>query len=750
MAGVQDKDPPQQDRGKTSFFGRRKPLQSPAEALQPEAVPQPPGSMKRHSDRRPVLSALSGLLSLALVAAFVGLFAMGFVGRTLSAKGPLQTDKVVFIAPGTEVVQIIDKLNHEGVIDSPALVKLTLWVQGKWRKVKAGEYLFKANVSSADVIDILVAGKQLLHSVTIPEGLTSQQIVERLKAKDVLAGDIGEVPPEGSLLPETYKVARGSSRSQLIRIMRRQQDRLLTRIWNKRAKDLPLKTKYELLTLAAIVEKETGRADERSRVAAVFYNRLRKGMRLQSDPTIVYGLVGGKGTLGRPIQRSEIRKPTSYNTYVIPALPPGPIANPGRAALEATANPSKTEDLYFVANGTGGHAFAKTLAEHNQNVQAWRQIEKDRAAAKASGNAPAGAAPASDQVDRVTPGVEPEDPPQSRGRRGRRSELLPERFQQIFALSPFAGAGAETPGRGPSRTAGIDSIAERILLKDKLRASSSRLAAQFAAESISQPATPAIVVATELPAAVDTLAAPAAAKPVDDKVHGKPQVTGQKPVNISSSLATSEPVPQSNIAAAISAVNRAAGVTPPALPNVALGYAPVPAAALPGENKRPMAGGEVKKAPAQPKFNVVLAPGIETMNLQIIGVTPDVTDSDLDGPINIPQQDPEPEKLGKVATAPMSAAKRADMAARIKKFSASMPFEGGDIESRAQEIPDMKPVSRKALEEAAKRTRTAVLVKSSRKPVYDASAGTKLDPLKARRWDLNSAHMVPRLKTMRP
>ena len=216
-----------------------------------------------------------------------------------------------------------------------------------------------------------------MHAITIPEGLTTDQILDRLRDSDVLTGDIHETPKEGSLLPETYKVTRGMPRDALIRKMEKDQDDAVKRIWSRRSPDIPLKSPYELVTLASIVEKETGKADERPRVAEVFLNRLAKRMRLQSDPTIVYGLVGGKGTLGRGILKSEVDQPTPYNTYVIDGLPPGPIANPGVAALEAVANPSRTKELYFVADGTGGHVFAETLDQHAKNVARWRQIEKD-------------------------------------------------------------------------------------------------------------------------------------------------------------------------------------------------------------------------------------------------------------------------------------------------------------------------------------------------------------------------------------
>jgi UPF0755 protein len=197
---------------------------------------------------------------------------------------------------------------------------------------------------------------------------------------DFLSGELRDVPAEGSLLPDTYKVMRGTSRAEVVRRMQNEQREQVDRIWRRRAGDLPLASPQELVILASIVEKETGRADERTRVAGVFVNRLRRNMKLQSDPTIIYGLVGGRGSLGRGILKTEIDRPTPYNTYVINGLPPGPIGNPGRASMEAVANPSRTKDLFFVADGTGGHAFAETLDQHNRNVARWRQIEAQRKA----------------------------------------------------------------------------------------------------------------------------------------------------------------------------------------------------------------------------------------------------------------------------------------------------------------------------------------------------------------------------------
>jgi len=361
----------------------------------------------------------------------------------LHEPGPLNADKVVYIAPGTDSSEIIGTLEREGVIDSPSLLNATLWVEGNHSKVKAGEYQFKQNASLRDVIDTLVSGKQVLHNITIPEGLTSEQVVERLKENDVLIGDVIEIPKEGSLLPETYKELRGTLRVNVIREMQDHQRRLVDQIWAHRIANLPLRSPYELVTLASIVEKETGKADERPRVASVFLNRLKKGMRLQSDPTIVYGLTGGKGSLGRGITESELEKPTPYNTYLVDGLPPGPIANPGRAALEAAANPSRTRDLYFVADGTGGHVFSETLDQHSRNVQRWRQIEKDMKD-KREQPAPNLGETAPQEAPQAAPPLASPDG----GRKSERSESLsvygtlsmPNALPSFFSLGPAAAA----------------------------------------------------------------------------------------------------------------------------------------------------------------------------------------------------------------------------------------------------------------------------------------------------------------------
>ncbi|MGA3303372.1 MAG: endolytic transglycosylase MltG [Methylovirgula sp.] len=379
-------DPSDEGTAPGSFRRRRILAKKEASDSEPPSLPPP------RRKRRPTLSALSGFLSVLLLLSFGGLFGVIWGAKRLHEPGPLPADKVLYIAPGTDYPDIVAQLESENVIDNPLVFNIAVMAGGKRSKIKAGEYLFKQNASMRDVIEILVSGKQVLHSITIPEGLTSEQIVNRLQQNDVLLGEIRQMPKEGSLLPETYKVPRGMSRNEVIRRMQEDERKLVEQVWAHRAPDLILRSPYELVTLASIVEKETGKAEERPHVAAVFLNRLQKHIRLQSDPTIVYGLVGGKGTLGRPIQHAEVERPTPYNTYVIDGLPPGPITNPGRAALEAVANPMRSADLYFVADGTGGHVFSATLEQHSKNVQHWREIVK---AAKEKAN--------DGDVDRVVP-----------------------------------------------------------------------------------------------------------------------------------------------------------------------------------------------------------------------------------------------------------------------------------------------------------------------------------------------------------
>jgi UPF0755 protein len=348
---------------------------SPRAALEPEQVPPPPRRSERA--RNPLVIVGNAVITLILVL-MIGVGGGYFYGRQkIEAPGPLQEDKVVNIPSRAGMTDIADTLQREGVIDNNRWAFIGAVFALKARsELKPGEYLFQKNASLRDVIGTMVEGKVVQHAVTIPEGLTSEQIVGRLSDNDIFSGTVREIPREGTLLPETYKFPRGTNREQVIARMQQAQKRVLAEIWERRTPDLPVKSPEQLVTLASIVEKETGKPDERSRVASVFVNRLRQKIKLQSDPTIIYGLVGGKGTLGRPIKRSEIQQPSPYNTYVVEGLPPGPIANPGRASLEAAANPARTRDLFFVADGTGGHAFSDTYDQHQKNVAKLRAMEK--------------------------------------------------------------------------------------------------------------------------------------------------------------------------------------------------------------------------------------------------------------------------------------------------------------------------------------------------------------------------------------
>ncbi|MCH8835131.1 MAG: endolytic transglycosylase MltG, partial [Proteobacteria bacterium] len=228
------------------------------------------------------------------------------------------------------------------------------------------------------VVALLQSGKTVVRRLTVAEGLTTTQVLAQLNRTEGLAGDLPSPPGEGTLLPETYHFSYGERRDAMVARMRAAMDETLARLWDSRAPGLPLKSPREALILASIVEKETALPEERSRIAAVFLNRLGKGMRLQSDPTVAYALTGGRGPLGRPLSRADLKTPSPFNTYLIDGLPPGPVSNPGRAAMAAVLDPVATEDFYFVADGTGGHVFARTLGEHNRNVVRWRKFQKNQ------------------------------------------------------------------------------------------------------------------------------------------------------------------------------------------------------------------------------------------------------------------------------------------------------------------------------------------------------------------------------------
>src|SRR6185437_1318998 len=357
---------------------------SPAERLEPGRAPSRPRGLDAREPSRVFSGAvrvISGIMTVALVF-------MLLVGGTSFAiydqydsPGPLDAPRIVIIPKGEGRIAIAERLEKEGIITNRwtfvgGHLLQSFLSHKKGGELKAGEYQIKEHASMRDVIDTLSEGKSILYKTTLPEGLTSEQIVERLKAEPSLSGEITTVPAEGTLLPDTYYFSKGASRQEIVDRMHAEMQKALNTLWDSRDKDLPIRSPQELVTFASIVEKETGRADERDRVAAVFYNRLRKGMRLQSDPTIIYGVVGGQGVLGRGITRADIEAKSPYNTYQINGLPPGPICNPGKSALQAALHPAKTADLFFVADGSGGHAFSETLKEHNSAVQKWRGVEK--------------------------------------------------------------------------------------------------------------------------------------------------------------------------------------------------------------------------------------------------------------------------------------------------------------------------------------------------------------------------------------
>jgi UPF0755 protein len=345
---------------------------------------------------------VSFFVTLFVVLGIVGGALLFFAWRSFEAPGPLAHEVVVDIRTGVGLATIAEQLARENIIEDEYVFMGGVIVNDVKGRLKAGEYSIPPRASMRDVMHILVEGKALLYMVTVPEGWTSHDVVQKLNADATLEGDaIADTPAEGTLLPETYSFPRGTTRSKVLSQMRDAHARLLDELWTARAQDLPFTSKSEAVVLASIVEKETGRPEERPLVASVFINRLKRGMRLQSDPTIIYGITRGKGALDRPILQSDIDTVTPYNTYQVNGLPPTPIANPGKASLEAVLKPARSDYLFFVADGSGGHVFASSLAEHTRNVARWRRIERERAAEreaaeseaeKAGAEAPAGTA----------------------------------------------------------------------------------------------------------------------------------------------------------------------------------------------------------------------------------------------------------------------------------------------------------------------------------------------------------------------
>lgn len=381
---------------------------SPAEALEPGRAPARPKGVKiakpPNKKVHGFVRVFSGLLTLVVVALAVVAGAGLLLHHEIDRPGPLEVTRAVAIPKGTSRNDMADRLAAEGVIkNSWTFIVASLisesYGERKGQMLKYGDYEFKKGASIREVLETILDGKAVLAKLSIPEGLTSLQIIERVKADPNLTGEVAQVPPEGALFPDTYRYSKGMARQELIDQMLVKQKEVLAALWEKRQEGLPITTPEQALVLASIVEKETGRADERERVAAVFVNRLRKNMRLESDPTILYGLFGGSVQWGKPILKSEIETKNAHNTYQIKGLPPTPICNPGRATIEATLNPAKTSDVYFVADGTGGHIFSDNLKDHNAAVQKWRKVEKDiradekEAKAKDDADGPAAAAP---------------------------------------------------------------------------------------------------------------------------------------------------------------------------------------------------------------------------------------------------------------------------------------------------------------------------------------------------------------------
>lgn len=352
---------------------------------------------RRNEGRRRGGGLFSNLVWLFVIAAAMAFVAFFAFSSEVGRPGPSQADATFMVERGASVTGIGRDLERAGLVRSGRAFRVAHLLYARDQALQAGEYAIPAHASVRDILDMMANGEALQHAITFPEGITIAGVMRILEQSDVLTGDLPEAPPEGSVLPETYHVQRGMTRAALLQQMRDAHDEAVAEIWAGRQPGLPVATPEEFVTLASIVERETGVAAERPMVAAVFVNRLRRPMRLESDPTIIYGvcrqfptrcrdgrLVDAQGA-PRVIRASEIALNTGYNTYRIDGLPPTPISNPGRASLEAVAHPAQSDALFFVADGSGGHAFAATLAEHNANVARWRVIESQRLAEERAG-----------------------------------------------------------------------------------------------------------------------------------------------------------------------------------------------------------------------------------------------------------------------------------------------------------------------------------------------------------------------------
>lgn len=317
------------------------------------------------------------VLFLIVVAAVAAGGGWLWFSKQISRDGPHAADEIVLIPPGSHIQAITTTLVERGIIRSDLLFRLASRLSKADRALKSGEFRIPARASVTGVLDVLTRGETVARTFTIPEGLTVAEALEIVAKADGLMGPLPAPPDEGRLLPETYRYAYYDTKVQAVRRMEQAMDAALAKAWAGRDEGLPLNSPTEALILASIVEKETGVKAERARVAGVFLNRLRKGMKLQSDPTVIYGITEGKAPLGRDLTRADLDTPTPWNTYAVQGLPSTPIANPGLAAIDAVLHPEATKDLYFVADGTGGHAFAETLQGHNRNVAKWRKIQRN-------------------------------------------------------------------------------------------------------------------------------------------------------------------------------------------------------------------------------------------------------------------------------------------------------------------------------------------------------------------------------------
>jgi UPF0755 protein len=323
---------------------------------------------------RRLLSIIYALFGIGVIAAAGIAY---YLYASFTGPGPSIEDKTLVIPKGSGVAEIAGILRSENVIADERIFRLGVRLLSDNKPLIAGEYVFPKGISASGAMGIMIAGKSITHRLTIPEGLTVRETLELVSAAPLLDGPLPpDRPAEGTLLPETYTFLRGESRASIVARMKEAMSEALAEEWEKRDRSILVKTPEEAVTLASVVEKETAQADERARIAGVFYNRLKKGMPLQSDPTVIFAITLGKLKLNRGLTYDDLKIDSPYNTYLVKGLPPGPIANPGLQALKAVMRPMSHKELYFVADGTGGHAFAATLDEHNKNVAAWRKIQK--------------------------------------------------------------------------------------------------------------------------------------------------------------------------------------------------------------------------------------------------------------------------------------------------------------------------------------------------------------------------------------